>query len=276
MDGNPLPFKLPKTVSLSNYQTLSLFFVEQLNEAPIKQIPAWNDSLLKLTEISSIRITAKGLKNPEDISESIFFDFNKDGKLKAFQHIKMDVSKDPLTNIEFNGNKGRLVSYFGEKVDQELQLESMDKGIRFIRVRSSEFQDTFSIIGSIERPQIILEKSGKHLSRINVILKENEPLRKMENMLSALNIDPTDLFNAEKNVTYVDENYRPLRTYLIGEEFVQTSLVAEWRYESHKKLISYKRYVNSSPIKEYDFDYSEDKLLRSFTYNRIQYFVDYQ
>jgi hypothetical protein len=275
IDREPLPYQLPKNAALSNYQILSLFFIEQLNEAPIKQIPAWNDSILKLTGISSIHITAKGMKNPEDISESIYFRFNKSGIISGFEHIKLDVSKDPLTTMEFDQNKGKIVSYFGENVDQKLKMEQFDQGVRFIRMRSPEFQDTFTVIGTLERPLIILEKSANHLSRINVILQENEPVKKMEALISKLQIDPKDLFLAEKNVTYVDEHYRPLRTYLVGEEYVQTSLVAEWNYESHKKLTSYNRFVNSSPIKQYEFQYSEDKLLRSFTYNRINYFVDY-
>lgn len=276
VDGDPLPFELPKTVQLSNYQNISLFFIEQLNEDPIKQVPAWNDSILKLAGIHSIKITAKGMKNPDDISESIYFSFDKDGKLNGFQHIKLDVSKEPLTTIEINDKKGKLVSYFGEKVDQDLMIEDFNLGKRFIRYRTDQLKDTFTVIGSIEKPLVILEKSGNHLSRVNVIIRENEPVKKMESILKKLEIDSTELFHAEKNITYVDEHYRPLRSYLIGENYVQTSLVAEWHYESHKKLTAYKRFVNSSPIKEYEFEYSEDKLLRSFIYNRIHYFVDYQ
>lgn len=281
VDGDPLPFQLPKTVQLSNYQTLSLFFIEQLNEDPIKQIPAWNDSILKMAGIHSIKITAKGMKNPEDVSESIQFSFNKNGLLNGFQHSKFDVSKEPLTTISFNDiqskvTNGKLISYFGEKVNQELKIEHFPEGTRFVRSRTAELRDTFTVIGTIEKPLVILEKSGSHLARINVIIRENEPVKKMEAIVNKLGISATELFHAEKNITYVDEHYRPLKTYLIAEEYVQTALVAEWQYEAHKKLISYKRYVNSSPIKEYEFEYSEDKLLRSYIYNRIHYFVDYQ
>jgi hypothetical protein len=276
VDNTPPSFQLPNNVALSNYQMLSLFFIEQLNEAPIKQYSAWNDSILKLTGINKINIQSKGLKNPEDIAERIEFSFDKSKRLMTYSHSKMDVSQDPLTIINFKSSDGRLTKYFGESCDQKLNVELFDKGSRFIRYRTSDFKDEFTIYGSIEQPLIMLEKSGKYISRVTVILEENEPLRKVESILKGLQIDEKELINAEKLVTYVDEHYRPQRTYALSEELIQTALVAEWQYEGHKKLISYKRFVNSSPIKDYEFSYSDDKLLRSFIYNRINYSVDYQ
>jgi hypothetical protein len=255
---------------------ISPFFIDQLNEPPIKQKSAWNDSLLKLAGIHNITITSKGMKNPEDISELMIFNFNNAGALSKFEQFNYETSKEAITEINFSGNSGVINRYYGEAMSQELKNDVNGVTDVFVRKRSAEFSDSCFVFGSIFKPAAIVEKTGKYTSRINIILKENESLKSIRKVIVKLGIDTVSMNSAEMFVTYIDKNYRPLKSYLVTEGYVQTALVAEWNYENHKKLISYRKFVNTSPVKEYEFEYSEDKLLRSFIYNRIKYFVDYQ
>ena len=271
-----VPFELSDKVHLSDYNMISPFLIEQLNEPPLKYPSAWNDSLLKLTGIHAIKISAKGMKNPDDPSESILFRYDENGRLTGFEQMRFDLSKEPFTTLSFSGKTGRLTRYFGENVQQELKCITLQNRLIFTRNRSPKFIDSTIMYGSVQKPSLIIEKSGKFLSRINVILEESEPVRKFGSVVASLNLTPSEIGNAEKIVTYVDDNYRPIRSYLLTEELIQTAMTAEWIYENHKKPVACKKYVNGSLVKEYTFNYSEDKLLRSFIFNRISYQAEYR
>jgi len=268
-------YSLPSNTSLSEYSLYNIYFIDQLNETPFQFGDIWNDSLLRISGINRIRFIAKGLKNPDDTSELIQYSFNKKFALSHFAYTQFDVSKTPICEAKFDNNTGKLNLYFGENVNQTLKRIEENNRIVQLRERKNGIWDTTFIYGSMERPYAIVEKSGNFISHINLIIKEGEPLKNTKNILKLINIEMPELINAEKNVTYIDQNYRPQRSYLIDESFVQTNLVAEWEYENNKKLISFKRFVNASPIKEYTFHYTEDKLLRSFEYNRVKFKVEY-
>jgi hypothetical protein len=275
IEGPKHNYSLPSNVSLSEYTLYNPFFIDQLNETPFQFGNIWNDSLLKIAGINRIKFIAKGLKNPEDTSELIQFSFNTEYDLSTFNYTQFEVSKTPICQASFNGVNGKLDRYFGENVNQKLERKNEKTRILQLRERKNGVWDTTFIYGSLDRPYAIIEKSGTFISHINLVIKEGEALNRTKEILASLSIEMSDLLNAEKNVTYVDQNYRPQRTYLIDESFVQTNLVAEWEYENNKKLIGFKKFVNSSPIKEYSFNYTDDKILRSFEFNRVKFTVEY-
>lgn len=275
IEGPKHDYALPVNVSLSEYTLYNPFFIDQLNETPFQFGNIWNDSLLKIARINRIKFIAKGLKNPDDTSELIQYSFNQKFELTTFNYTQFNVAKTPICFASFKGNTGILNRYFGENVNQKLEKVIEQNRVLQLRERKNGIWDTTFIYGSMEKPYAIVEKSGLFISHINFIIKEGEALNKTKELLSTLNIEMSELLNAEKNVTYVDQNYRPQRSYLIDESFVQTNLVAEWEYENNKKLIGFKKFVNTSPIKEYSFKYTDDKLLRSFEYNRVKFTVEY-
>lgn len=268
-------FALPPNVSLSEYTLYNLFFIDQLNETPFQFGNIWNDSLLKTAGINRIKFIAKGLKNPEDTSELVQYSFNQKFELSTFSYTQFEVAKTPICFASFKKDNGILNRYFGEDVNQKLERVIEKNRILQLRERKNGVWDTTFIYGSLNQPYAIVEKSGVFISHINLIIKEGEALNKTKEILASLNIQMSELLNAEKNVTYVDQHYRPQKTYLIDESFVQTNLVAEWEYENNKKLIGFKKFVNTSPIKEYSFKYTDDKLLRSFEFNRVKFTVEY-
>lgn len=276
LDSESAQFTPSKKIHLSDYNLISPFFIEQLNEAPFKHLNIWNDSLLKLMGIKSVFIVTRGMKNPESLAEKSIFQFDNNGKISDFKHFQFELSDEAQTHLSIKNDKGLLETYFEEKVNQPVFLISNKQGTIQVRKRSNGINDSTFIMGSYQRPKTIIEKTGDRVSKINIVIKENQPLTNAQQVLTKINLLPETVFYAEKTITYVDENYRPLKTYLINDDFIQTSLVAEWTYENNKKLVQYVRFINSSPIKEYTFTYSDDKLLRSFVFNRINYEVDYR
>ena len=275
IEGPKRDYSLPSNVSLSEYTLYNPFFIDQLNETPFQFGNCWNDSLLKIAGINRIKFISKGLKNPDDTSELLLFSFDQKFELSTFAYTQFEVSKSPICMTSFNDNSGKLNRYFGENVNQKLiRIEESNRTLQ-LRERKNGMWDTTFIYGSFERPFAIVEKSGDFISHINLVIKEGQALSKTKEILTSIGIEITELLNAEKNVTYVDNNYRPQRSYLFDEAFIQTNLVTEWEYENNKKLIGYKRFVNSSPIKEYSFNYTDDKLLRSFEFNRVKFTVEY-
>ena len=274
--NNKNEFTLPNDIHLSDYQLISPFFIEQLNEIPVKFNESWNDSIVRLAGIYSITITSKGMKNPDELAEKSIFKFAKEGSLMSFEHFNFEIDSKPQSVINFSKKKGVLRTYFGENINQPLSTISTDFGKVFIRSRSSNVSDSTFLYGTNLRPKLIFEKSGGRISKLNIIISEDQPIGAAKELLVLAGLNAESIFYAEKSVTYVDNNYRPLKSYMIDEDFIQTALVAEWQYENHKKLIAYRKFVNSSAVKEYSFTYSDDKLLRSFVFNRMNYKVEYR
>jgi len=268
-------YKLDKSVQLSEYGLISPFYIEQLTEAPIRQFHGWNDSLLSLCKINTIQIVAHGMKNPDAAAELASFHFTASGQINQYRYFKYELGQEPFTQVNFKTNKAIVTRYFGEKVDQLLEIEKTREGHKQSWIRSNGSSETLYIIGTLQRPVLLLSYSGDRLSKCTVIVNVNDPLRTVAKRLKENGVDQSELLYAEKAVLYVDEKYQPLEMYQFNENFVQTGLLAEWIYENHKKLTAYRRYINGTCVKEFSFNYNDDRLLNSFEYNRIRYSVKY-
>ncbi len=268
-------FKIPEDKLPADHSIISPFFIEQLNDVPLKSIPGWNESMIEACGIKGIKVTALGLKNPEDSAEDFIFHFTPKGKISAFEQKKFENGPELYTSIEYRGDNANVKRHFGKEVQQTVQLSYNENRIVQTWRRSPIFSDSVIIYGTIMQPKIILFRSAGRVSKVNFILKEDQPIAHIKELITEINAHPRDLVFAEKIVTYVDENYRPQRSYEFNDELVQTNRVAEWKYENHRKLVNYTRYINNSPLKEYSFEYSDQKLLVSFVCNRVRHSVKY-
>lgn len=268
-------FQLEPSVHLSEYGLISPFYIEQLVESPIRQFHGWNDSLLKICKVSKIKIIAHGMKNPDAEAELSSYHFTSNGKVNQYRYFKYELSADPFTQINYTNQTGIIRTYFGEKVKQSVQTENSNDLYTQVWTRDKGSNELLKIIGSKEKPSLLLSYSGDRLSKCTVVLHEKKPLNTVVEILKDNKIAVEDLTFAEKTVLYVDDKYMPLEMYQFNEDFVQTALSAEWVYEDHKKLTAYRRYINGTCVKEFTFGYSDQRLLTSFEYNRVRYSVLY-
>jgi hypothetical protein len=268
-------FRIQEDKIPGDFSIISPFFIEQLNDVPLKSISGWNETMINSCGIKGVTVTALGLKNPEDAAEEFIFHFDPKGEISGFEQKKYDNGPDLFTSIEYREKSANVKRHFGKDVQQKVFF-TRDKD-RFIQVwqRSPEISDSVIIYGTTLRPEIIMFRTAGRISKINFVLREDDPISEIKNTLRNIGVETQDLVFSEKVVTYVDENYRPQRSYEFNDELVQTNRVAEWRYENHRKLIGYTRFINNSPLKEYSFEYSDQKLLKSFVCNRIRHAVKY-
>lgn len=276
--GNKPSFRLSNEIHLNEYGIISPFFIEQLLEPPFRSHHGWNDSLMKISGIHNLKIKTHGLKNPEATAEERIFFFSRNGQLSKYSYVKFEDSDQPVpfTEIEYNRNIGTVSYYFGVPTKQSISNSSNRTQYNQIWKKDNGSLETFKLIGTVLKPKVLLSYQGDNLTRCSVILRMNEPVKRVEEILNELDIEFKKLGFTEKSVIYVDEKYLPLEMYHLNESMIQTVLQAEWKYENHKKLISYKRYINGSLLKDFSFDYREDHLLDGFIYNRVRYSVAYQ
>jgi hypothetical protein len=268
-------FQLKSSVDLSEYGLISPFYIEQLVESPIRQFHGWNDSLLKICNVKEIKIIAHGMKNPDAEAELASYHFTSNGKINQYRYFKYELSEDPFTQINYRNQVGSIKTYFGEQVNQSIQTENSNQLYSQLWSRGKGSDELLKIIGSKEKPVLLLSYSGDRLSKCTVVLHEKKPLRTIVEILKDNEIAIEDLTFADKAVLYVDDKYMPLEMYQFNEDFIQTSLLAQWVYENHKKLTAYRRYINGTCVKEFTFAYSDQRLLTSFEYNRVRYSVLY-
>ncbi|MES2799608.1 MAG: hypothetical protein V4638_06300 [Bacteroidota bacterium] len=271
-------YELPKDVLLYDSQLISPFFIEQLTEDPIKEIPAWNDSLIKLLAISQIQIEAWGLDNSEISLEEFKFNFRRQGLLYKYLHTNNSAKPATTTEIHYKASTSLesavVKKYYNELTNQRIVMLNSNDRIDIVRTRNKSFSDTTRIFGTIQKPKIIIHKSGNYCLSINFILDENAPVDNIASICEHYAVDLAAIKNAEMSVTYVNKKYQPQNAFHLNDEFIQTDLLATWEYENGM-LHSYSRSINGNLIKDYLFKYAKNKLLKSFVYNQMDYSVKY-
>ncbi|MEY3235972.1 MAG: hypothetical protein RI883_73 [Bacteroidota bacterium] len=272
-------YELPKTVQLSTYSLLNPMFVEEFLEAPLKIGNIWNDSLISLCRINKIQFVYKGEKNPDNIAETHINTFNQHGQIKEYSYSNFELSKTEFTKINFEYSEDIMTSinsslFFGQKKNQNISIIRNDECIILIKTKKSAAPDSTFIYSKNVQPTVIVEKLGDFISKINFVLDVKKPVVSVRSWIKRLNISEEQFLSADRYLTFTD-NGMPQKSYHLTENLVKEYLSNEWIYENNKKLIGYKKYINNQIVKEFSFNYSEDKLMRSFTFNKKVYEVKY-
>lgn len=267
---------LPSNVNLTNNNLYSVFFIKEINNDPIKQFPAWNDSLLKLCQINEINIKTFGINESENASESFRYNFNVFGILKSYLHTKSEISPSFKSEIIYDKNKALIKTFLNESLNEDLVMLNRNTGVVYVRYKKNKSNDSLEIIGSINKPKIIVKRSNDYILSTNFILKQDQALVSIYDIIEKNKLNKDAILASELKVTYVNNEYLPIESYTLNEQLIQGDLVEKWDYDNHKKLINYSEYIHSNIIKEYKFQYNQEKLMSSFTYNRINYEFEYK
>lgn len=276
---NDNKYILPANVQLSTFSFINPLFVESLMSPPLKFGDVWNDSLLALSKIYQIEFVFKGEKSPDHIAEKFEYQFNKLGQIAEFSYKNLEVSTSLFSKVENIYKNNELLSihvplFYGKKGEQKIDIVKRKNHILYIRNKENSIKDTTFIYLKNNIPYLLVHKLGDFVSKIHFILDINKPLDDVKNQIESFNISTEQLLLAEKTVTFTEKSL-PQKSYQINEFFVKENLTEEWIYENNKKLIGFKKYINNQAVKEFYFNYSDDKILRSFTYNQKVYEVNY-
>jgi len=275
----PAEFQLPYNVNLNSYGFYDLINIEQIIDPPFKSTESWNDSLLKLCRIRKINFTRTGVKNPDNIAEKIQFNFNESGKLKSFDHSNNEISATNRTYITFlkseeNKSIFKVDEYFGNKSNILVEQENYPELSVYRRISEQNTKEENRSIYHNNKLILKIEKHGDFVSRVQFIQDISLPIKTLEANLDHAHISFEEFLLAEKLVTFT-ENGLPQKSYLIDENFVKGNLCQEWIYEGRKKLIGYKKYVNGVCIKDMEFEYSNDKILKQLIIDQNIYSISY-
>lgn len=274
-NGSSNEYELPEKVVLQYNQLYSPVFIEYIFDHSGKYAQFWNDSILNITGVNSISFSSSNPKKPGNNKEKYFFLFSLKSKLKSFEYFNYELADDPQTKIEFDGNSGKTVSFFGEKTSLENKFLTDGQPLIHLRGRSNNSYDSTFIFGSYITPELVLEKTGDSFIKASVFINENTPVRKCKDILERNGYSIEVLATAEINVTYLNSKGLPVKSYLISDNFVQSQLIAEWSYEVSGMLTGFKRFINNTLVKSIHFNYSKDHLLREVVYNEVPYSVEY-
>jgi hypothetical protein len=273
-------YSLPSKVSLSTYGFFDPIYAEQLVEPPLKSFNMWNDSLLSLCGIFNIEIIHRGIKSPEDLHEKSDYQFNRIGLPVSYSYFNFELSSaTAYTKAHFttdhNGiNTITIPIFFGLKEQQKISVKQSSDRLISVRTKKNLVQDSSIIIYKNTIPVVYIDKLGDFVSKVHFVLDIHKSLSELKSIFKVCNIKPEEFLLAEKIVTFTEAGF-PQKSYHISENFIKGELIAEWIYENNKKLTHFRKYINNHIVKDFSFVYSEDKVLRSFTYNRKQYEIHY-
>ena len=272
-------YELPNTVQLSSSPLFNPIFIENFMDAPIKVGNIWNDSLISLCRINKIQFVYKGEKNPDNIAETYMNLFNQHGQIQEYSYFNFELSTTEFTEIIFGYKKNKLISmstpvFFGQKKDQKISVSENEDCLILVKNKMDAAQDSTFIYSKNGQTVLIIEKLGDFISKINFILDIKKPVVSVKYWIKRLNISDEQFLTADRIVTFTEHNL-PQKVYYLTENLVKEYLSSEWIYENNKKLVGYKKYINNQIVKEFSFDYSEDKIMRSFIFNKKVYEIKY-
>lgn len=274
--NNKEEFQIPENTNISDAQLISPFFIEQLMDKPLNQIPGWNDSLIAALNISQVKLS---LKSESTEQEKNKFCFRRNGELYCYCYTDKPLIEDSKQEILYHRDKATnsikfKVAGADHNKDQYVML-NRDNGIDHVRKRKTGTIDSLQLYGTVQRPELIIRKSGNYVLSVDFILLEDEALSSIKSICSKFNIDFESLKNADLSITYTNRKYQPLTKYQVTSEGTQKNLLANWEYSSGK-LLSYSRFINGNLIKQFDFSYGKNKLLNEFVFNQVKYSVNYK
>lgn len=272
-------YQLPSKVNLSTYGFFDPFFAEQINEPPLRSFNMWNDSLLSICGIFHMEFINRGVKSPVDIHEKADYQFNRSGTPLNYSYYNFELSPSIYTQIEFNTHKNGIISFdvplfFGNKDKQFVSVKRSTNKLISIRKKENHVYDSSFVYYENNKATVFVEKMGDFVSKVHFILDIHKSLSGLKNLLQRCNITAEEFLLAEKTLTFTEQGL-PKKSYHITENFIKEELTAEWIYENNKKLSYFRKYINNHLVKDISFNYSEDKVLRSFTFNRKLYEIHY-
>ncbi len=278
-DSENTKYELPKTVQLSSYSFMNPLFIENFIDAPLKTGNIWNDSLISLCRINKIQFIYKGEKNPGNIAETYTNIFNQHGQITNYFYFNFELSENKFTEIIYDYNDGQLITmntpvFFGQNKDQKITITNKLDCQILVKNKTNVVRDSTFIYSRNGQPLVIIEKLDNFVSKINFILDINKPIVSLNSMIKRLNISTEQFLTADRVVTFTEKGL-PQKAYQLTENLVKEYLSNEWIYENSKKLIGYKKYISNQIVKDFTFNYSEDKIMRSFTFNKKVYEIEY-
>lgn len=248
-------------------------------EPPLKYGVIWNDSLLKEGKLFKIHFVTKGELSPSSTTEEIDYVFDRKGNFKDYKYFNYKFSDSVYSSVNGELNEGKLIALntpllFGQKQNPEIQISSTHELVTFVTINPNAKNDTVFIYIKDNSHQIIVDKIGDYISKVQFVVESNYSNSLIKAMRLKIGITDENWLNTEKIIIQTENNL-PQKAFRINENYIKIDLYAEWKYEKSKKLIAYKKYIKGNCVKDFAFKYSEDKIMRSFTLNRKEYEVQY-
>ncbi len=273
-------FELPDNVHIEKFGLFNPYLADNLMESPLKQPFFWNDSLVSLGRIKKLEIIRKGNKKPHDIAERFEYLFDLSGRTTSFYFYNFEITNKIYSEVRFRYSNKKLIKlespvFLGRNMSQIVDIEQRNTLTLIARKKTGKDGDTTFIYHSKGVIQARIEKLGNFVSKIQFYLPSNKPVSVLKGFLKRSNVTQEDFLLAEKTVTFTERNM-PQRSFYLTENFVKGDLTEEWHYGNFGELSTYKKYINNTCVKDMKFNYSKDKLLRSFENNRSVYEVNYQ
>lgn len=272
-------FVLPASTHLSSTVFFDPILTEYLLEPPLKYGVLWNRELLSQSKIFRIKLTSFGMLSPTSPSEEIEYLFDRKGKFEKYSYFNFKFSDSVYSEIVGDYFNGELISFksplfFGKVQNSKVKVRNLKDQIQYISINENAMNDTTFIFLKNKKPLVIAEKLGKYVSKIQFVCENNCSDSQINSWIRILGISKENWINTDKIIIQT-ENSLPQKAYRINADLKKSEIYAEWTYDNSEKLIAYKKYLKGNCVLDFTFDYSKDKVMRSFRLNRKRYEIQY-
>lgn len=271
-------YKLPRKVKLETNFIFYPLNLSSILEHPIKHGETWNDSLIKLCKINSIQFNCIGGETPETIGEYFLNKFDQKGRFHKYEYYNLDKGKKPFSEININptsnGKTIVLNKFFGSKENIILKDINLDNKDVFLRLKNNQITDSVITYHLPAYTTLIVEKIGNKISHLQIITPKNTSIQDVHNRINEIGIQNTDLSYTSMTITYTIAGL-PKTSYNLSIDWTQKELQEEWEYFEDRVVTRYKKYVNHTQVKDYQFTYTDDLILRSIDSDGKKYELVY-
>jgi hypothetical protein len=255
------------------------FHVDQIFNTPNNFGSFWVSNNVKQLNVNKINLILKGGDNPDNVLEKYVYEFNSKGQNNNYSYFNFSTQKEAIneTNFEYSDNllsKINIYKYFGVGNLPPLKVYYSDNYTVFCKSKANGKNDSLFFYPSVDNPKLIVDKIGKFVNYMEVIIKHGATKKEILNQISAYQPYLSEFDLAEKTITYTKNNL-PFESYHLGDNWTQLQRSQYWEYNKFNQVILFKEWLHGTLIKDINILYNENSLPKKIIFNRKKYILIY-
>jgi hypothetical protein len=272
--------KMFKNKSKSSHNNLfNPYHIDQLFNTPNNFGSFWISKNVKQLNINKINIILKGGNNTDNILDKYSYQFDLKGNNKAYNHCNFSSQNEEInkTSFEYANNKLNKINiykYFGVGNFPPVKAHYLDKYTVFCKSKGNGKNDSLFFYPSVENPKLIVDKIGKFINHMEVIIRYGATKKEIVNQINSFYPYLSEFDLAEKTITYT-KNDLPFESYHLGDNWSQLQRSQLWEYNKFNQVILFKEWMNGTLIKDINILYNENALPKKIIFNRKKYIIIY-
>jgi hypothetical protein len=262
------------------FNIINPYFIDELTSFSTNNGSIWSSLYLRRININQIDIVLKGGKNKNQISEKNSYLFNRYGQLEDYFFYDYSISDSVMNQFHYNYSSQLLTkidifTLLGMNNQAPVFVDRNDKFEYFLIKNNAKFNDTTFYYPSFKNPEIIIDKIGKDINHMEIIIDKATTANYFMSKLKSIDSTLKSFNIANKIITYTVDGL-PTESYQLENNWNVKELIKKWEYNILFQPVSYSEWLHGTKIKDISVFYNENSLPKRYIFNKKKYNLIYK